>query len=128
MNVNNGEILSLVSIPDFDPNQRANIIDVNYINRATKGVYELGSVFKTVTLAAGFHEGIIEPGTEFKNLEQKIKCGKNTISEYDESIPSNLTAEQILIRSGNIGSVREAERNAAEIVLKKINEKKNIKN
>ena len=106
MNVNNGEILSLVSIPDFDPNLRANITDVNYINRATKGVYELGSVFKTFTLAAAFHEGIIEPNTEFKDLEKKLKCGKNNISEYDKEIPSSLTAEQILIRSGNIGSVR----------------------
>ena len=51
MDVNNGEIISIVSLPDFDPNQRINITDVNYINRATKGVYELGSVFKTFTLS-----------------------------------------------------------------------------
>ena len=106
MNINNGEILSLVSLPDFDPNLRVDITDVKFINRVTKGVYELGSVFKTFTLAAGFHEGIIEPKTKFKGLEKKLNCGKNTISEYDKNIPSNLTAEEILIRSGNIGSVR----------------------
>ncbi len=106
MDVNNGEIISLVSIPDFDPNIRTNITDKNYINRVTKGVYEFGSVFKTFTLAAAFHEDIIEPQTQFNNLEKKLKCGKNTISEYDEKIPSDLSAEQILIRSGNIGSVR----------------------
>ncbi len=106
MDVNNGEILSLVSIPDFDPNLRTNITDVNFINRVTKGVYEFGSVFKTFTLAAAFHEGIIDPNTEYRKLEKILKCGKNTISEYDEKIPSDLTAEQILIRSGNIGSVR----------------------
>ena len=83
MDVNNGEIISIVSLPDFDPNKRINITDTNYINRATKGVYELGSVFKTFTLAAGIHESVIEPETEFKNLEKNIKCGKNTISEYD---------------------------------------------
>ena len=49
MDVNNGEILSLVSLPDFDPNQRKRITDVNYINRVTKGVYEFGSVFKTLS-------------------------------------------------------------------------------
>jgi cell division protein FtsI (penicillin-binding protein 3) len=38
MDVNNGEIISLVSVPDFDPNLRENITDVNYINRVTKGV------------------------------------------------------------------------------------------
>ena len=106
MNVNTGEIISLVSLPDYDPNQRINITDTNYINRVTKGVYELGSVFKTFTLAAGIHEGIIEPDTKFIDLEKSIRCGKNTINEYDKKIPSNLTAEQILIRSGNIGSVR----------------------
>ena len=64
MDVNTGEIISLVSLPDYNPNLRANITDKNYINRATKGVYELGSVFKTFTLAAGFHEGIILPNTK----------------------------------------------------------------
>ena len=106
MNVNNGEIISIISLPDFDLNKRINITDVNYINRATKGVYELGSVFKTFTLAAALNENIISSETEFKNLKKNIKCGKNTISEYDDKIPSNLTAEQILIRSGNIGSIR----------------------
>ncbi len=106
MNVRNGNIISMVSLPDFDPNKREKISDVNFINRATKGVYELGSVFKTFTLAAAFDEKVLEPNTEFNNLEKKIICGKNTISEYDEKIPENLTAEQILIRSGNIGSVR----------------------
>ena len=109
MDVNNGQIISIVSLPDFDPNERKNITDTNYINRATKGVYELGSVFKTFTVAAGIHEGVIEPETRFKNLKKSIKCGKNTISEYDKKIPSDLTVEQILIRSGNIGSVRIAQ-------------------
>ena len=106
MNVNNGEVLSLVSLPDFDLNKRQEIKDNIYINRATKGVYELGSVFKTFTLAAALSERVVETNTEFKNLEKKIRCGKNSIGEYDNEIPSNLTAEEILIRSGNIGSVR----------------------
>ena len=106
MNVNNGEVLSMVSLPDFDLNERKNISDVNYINRATKSVYELGSVFKTFTFAAGINEKIIDPDTKFVNLEKQLPCGKNIIKEYDVKIPSNLTAEQILIRSGNIGSIR----------------------
>ena len=106
MDVNSGEIISIVSLPDFNPNERNTITDKNYINRATKGVYELGSVFKTFTLAAALNEKIIRSDTEFKDLKKSIRCGKNIISEYDDKIPSNLTAEQILIRSGNIGSVR----------------------
>ena len=106
MDVRNGEILSLVSLPDFDPNKREEISDVNFINRATKGVYEFGSVFKTFTLAAAFHEKIIEPHTEFVNLPKSLICSGFQIREYDNKTPSNLTAEQILVRSGNIGSVR----------------------
>jgi cell division protein FtsI (penicillin-binding protein 3) len=123
MNVNNGEILSMVSYPDFDLNKRETVSDVNYINRATKGVYELGSVFKTFTIAAGLEENLIQTDTEFLNLEKTLKCGKNIISEYDKKISSNLTVEQILIRSGNIGSVRigqKLEINKLKLFLEKI--------
>ena len=106
MDVTNGEILSLVSLPDFDPNKREKILDKNFINRATKGVYEFGSVFKTFTLAAAFDEKIIEPETEFIDLPKFLTCAGFPIREYDDKIPSSLSAEQILIRSGNIGSVR----------------------
>jgi len=106
MDINNGEILSMVSLPDFDINKRKTIDDTNFINRATKGVYELGSVFKTFTLAGALNEGVVETNTEFKNLPKKIICAGRPIGEYDEKIPSDLTAEQILVRSGNIGSVR----------------------
>ena len=114
MNVNTGEIISLVSLPDFDPNKRQKILDVNFINRATKGVYEFGSVFKTFTLAAGFDEGIIKPNTNFLNLPKSLNCAGYVIREYDDKIPANLTAEQILIRSGNIGSVRISQKIGVE--------------
>ncbi len=110
MDVRNGEIISLVSLPDFDPNKRQKITDTNFINRATKGVYEFGSVFKTFTLAAAFEENIIEPDTEFTNLPKSLKCAGFSIREYNENLSSNLTAEQILISSGNIGSVRIAQK------------------
>jgi cell division protein FtsI (penicillin-binding protein 3) len=109
MNVNNGEILSMVSLPDFNLNKRDTIKDVNYINRITKGTYELGSVFKTFTIASGINEGLIEPDTEFLDSKKSISCGKNhNIEEYDNKMPSDLTVKQILIKSGNIGSVRIA--------------------
>ena len=114
MNVDSGEILSLISFPDFDLNKRESIIDVNYINRATKAVYELGSVFKTFTFAAGLNENVINTDTPFINLEKKIFCGGNPIGEYDNEIPKDLSAEEILIRSGNIGSVRIAQKLGVE--------------
>ncbi len=106
MDINSGDIISLVSLPDFNLNKREEISDINFINRATKGVYEFGSVFKTFTLAAAFDEKIIEPQTEFVDLPKSLTCAGFSIREYDNKIPSNLTAEQILVRSGNIGSVR----------------------
>ena len=109
MNVRNGAILSFVSLPDFDLNSRKKIDDIKYLNKVTKGVYELGSVFKTFTLAAGLELKIINTNTLFKDLESKISCSKYTITEHDP-LPKNLTAEQILIRSSNIGSVRIAQK------------------
>ena len=47
MDIENGEILSLVSLPNFDINLRAEVKDKKYMNKITKGVYELGSIFKT---------------------------------------------------------------------------------
>ena len=110
MNINNGEIFSMVSLPDYDLNQRKNISDKRFINRSTKGVYELGSVFKTFTIAAGLQQNVIKEDTIFQNLPKKIKCAGRLISEYDMDIPSNLSTEEILIRSGNIGSIKIAQK------------------
>ena len=110
MDINSGNIISLVSLPDFNPNKRQNITDVNFINRVTKGVYELGSVFKSFTFASALNEKLIEPETLFHNLPKSIQCDKFEIGEYSDDIPSNLTAEQILIRSGNVGSVKIAQK------------------
>jgi len=113
MNVNNGEILSLISLPDYDLNQRISINDSKYTNKVTHGVYELGSVFKTFTIAAGLENKIINTNTVFSNLESSITCDKYTISEHDK-LPKNLSVEQILIRSSNIGAVRIAQKIGVE--------------
>ena len=123
MDVNNGDIISMVSLPDFNLNKRQDIKDLRFINRVTKGVYELGSVFKTFTFAAGINEKEIEPDTLFENLPKNLTCAGRPIREYDDEIPSDLTAEEILIRSGNIGSVRIAQKIGIEkfkLFLKKI--------
>jgi len=109
MDVDNGEILSLVSLPDYDLNQRVSINDDVYINKITLGVYEFGSVFKTFTVAAGLENKIINSNTIFKNLKNNLTCDKYTINEHDK-LPKNLSAEQILIRSSNIGAVRIAQK------------------
>ena len=126
MDVNNGNVISMVSLPDFNLNERKSITDVNYINRVTKGTYELGSVFKTFTFAAGLNEGVIETDTMFLDLPKSIPCAGFPIREYDKDMPSDISAEQILIRSGNIGSVRIAQsveklgKNRFKLFLEKI--------
>ena len=109
MNVDDGEILSLISLPDYDLNKRFSINEDIYTNKITKGVYELGSVFKTFTLAAGLENNIIDLNTMFSNLENKIFCAGRQISEHDD-LPKNLSTEQILIRSSNIGAIRIAQK------------------
>ena len=109
MNVDNGEILSLVSLPDYDLNKRISISEDIYTIKITLGVYELGSVFKTFTIAAGLENKIIKSNTLFKNLESSLTCDKFKISEHDE-LPKDLSAEQLLIRSSNIGAVRIAQK------------------
>ena len=105
MDVTNGEVLSLVSLPDFNLMERKDISDTELINKITLGVYELGSVFKTFTIAAALEKGIVDTNTEFQNLENKIKCRDKWISEHDE-LPKNLNVEQILVRSSNIGAIK----------------------
>jgi cell division protein FtsI (penicillin-binding protein 3) len=109
MNVENGAILSLISLPDYDLNKRISIDSDVFTNKITLGVYELGSVFKTFTIAAGLENKLINPNTVFKNLESSITCDKYTISEHD-ILPKNLSTEQILIQSSNIGAVRIAQK------------------
>ena len=114
MNVNNGEVLSLVSLPDYNVNTRKNIADPKYMNQITKGVFELGSVFKTFTLALAIEENILLPKTLIKNIPNKVNCSKFQIRDIHE-FPKELSAEDILIRSSNIGSL---------MIGRKIGEKK----
>ena len=104
MNVKSGDILSLVSLPDFNINVRADLSNKKYINKITKGVYELGSIFKTFTIALALENDIVKPNTVIQNIPRSIKCSKFKISDIKE-FPKNLTVEDILIRSSNVGTL-----------------------
>ena len=120
MEIDTGEVLSLVSLPDYNLNARLNIKDPIYLNKITKGVYELGSVFKTFTLAAGLETKMIKANTLFKNLKNQIICAGKPISEHDK-LPKNLTAEEILVMSSNIGAIRIAQMIGVENYRKFLN-------
>ncbi len=127
MNVQNGEIISLVSLPDFDINVRANVKNKKYINKITKGVYELGSIFKTFTIALALESNLVNPQTIIKNIPRSIECSRYTISDIKE-FPKNLSVEDILIRSSNLGTLLLARKIGEKRYKKFIKDTKLLKN
>jgi len=115
MNAQTGKVVSIVSLPDVDSNKRYQAESKNYLNKATKSLYELGSVFKTFTIASAIENKLITKNTVFSNLRQRVYCGKFPIDEYrwDKS-KANLTVEQILVKSSNIGTIEIIKKNGLE--------------
>ena len=108
MDVNTGEVLASVSLPDFDPHEvSVDPNDPKRFNRATLGVYELGSTFKIFTFAAYLDK--MKTGMEKTfDATQAIRIGRFTISDYHgEKRP--LTIPEIFMVSSNIGTARMAQ-------------------
>ena len=114
MDSDNGEVLSLVSLPDFNINKREDLKDKAFMNKITKGVFELGSIFKTFTVALALEEKIVDTHTIINNIQKNIKCSVHKISDI-KKFPETMTVEDILVQSSNIGTVK---------IAKKIGEKK----
>jgi cell division protein FtsI (penicillin-binding protein 3) len=126
MDADNGQVLSLVSLPDYDINKRQNINSNEFSNKITKSIFELGSIFKTFTIALAIEKKIVEPKTIIKNIPNKIKCSKHEISDI-KVFPKNLSTENILIRSSNVGTLMIA-RKIGEENYKKFLQKLNLLN
>ena len=109
MNANNGEVLSLVSLPDFNINKRTDLSDKVFMNKITKGVFELGSIFKTFTVALALEEGIVDTETAITNIKRNMKCSIHKISDIKQ-FPETMSVEDILIQSSNIGTVKIAKK------------------
>ena len=105
--VNTGEILSLVSLPDFDPHHPGNAPDVSKFNRATLGVFEMGSTFKLFSTAAALDSGRINFNSAY-DARQPIKYGRFTISDYHAK-NRVMTVPEIFMYSSNIGTARMAQ-------------------
>ena len=127
MNVNNGDIISLVSLPNFNINQRTTIKDKKFINKITKGVYELGSIFKTFTVALALEHKLVDANTIIENIPKKVRCSIYEITDMKDH-PKNLTVEEILVRSSNVGSVLLAKKVGEKNFKKFIKDTKLIKN
>jgi cell division protein FtsI (penicillin-binding protein 3) len=107
MRADTAEVISMVSLPDFDANDAGGAIDDARFNRATLGVYEMGSTFKLFTAAMALEAGHAKLLTRF-DASKPLKIGRFTIRDF---YAKNrwLTVEEILIHSSNIGAARMAE-------------------
>lgn len=104
--VNTGEIVAMVSEPDYDPNNPRDANDPTRINRLTTGVYEMGSTFKALTLAMALDSGKINLNSTF-DARVPLRYGKFTINDYHAQ-KRVLTIPEIFTYSSNIGTARSA--------------------
>ncbi len=107
MNVNNGEVLALSSLPDFDPNLQSQASSNQRFNRVVSGSYEFGSIFKIFTNAMAFDKNIIKIDDIF-NVSEPIKKGRFTIND-DHNDKDELSVADIFAKSSNIGTVKIAQ-------------------
>ncbi len=106
MNVNTGEVISMTSLPDFDPHYPKDALKPENINRVTKAVYEIGSTFKAFTAAMALDSGVVDLDTIY-DATNPIKIGRHSISDFHAK-NRKLTVEEIFIYSSNIGSAKMA--------------------
>ena len=108
MDTRTGEVLGMASWPAFDPNRASDIPagDPSRVNRAIASVYELGSVFKPLTVAAALEEGAVRPEDAF-DVSQPVKVGNFEVKDTHKfAKTANLT--EIMVESSNIGTVHVA--------------------
>ena len=106
MDLKTSEILGMVSMPDFNPNKNVKLTDPGYFNRATVGMYEMGSTFKILNTAMVLDAGIAKLSTTYDTSEP-IKIGRFSISDYRAN-HGVINVAQIFVHSSNKGSVKMA--------------------
>lgn len=105
-NVKTGEIVAMVSLPDFDPNNPREAHDPDRINRLTTGVYEMGSTFKTLTLAMALDSGKASLTTMY-DARMPLHYGKFAIHD-SHSLGRAISLSEVFTFSSNIGAARVA--------------------
>lgn len=104
LDVHTGEVLSLVSLPDFDPNYPVTALEKDRFNRITSGIYELGSTFKTVTMAAALDSGKVKMTDTF-DARFGVRFGRFTIDDFHGK-HRVLTLPEVYKYSSNIGTIK----------------------
>lgn len=111
MKAHTGEVISLVSLPDFDPNDRPpNPVsgdpgDSPLFNRAVQGVYELGSTFKIFAAAQAMQLGLVTPETLIE-ANSPLVWGKFKIKEFENKNYGTLSVTEMIVKSSNVGAAK----------------------
>lgn len=106
MDVHTGEIIAMVSLPDFDPHNPGRVPDNAKFNRITLGVYELGSTFKTFNTAMALDAGVVSLRSGY-DTSKPLRIGRFTIHDFHGK-NRWLSVPEIFMYSSNIGSAKMA--------------------
>jgi len=107
MDVNTGEVIALVSLPDFDPGNPVDALEKDRINRMSVGVYEMGSTFKALTIAMALDSGKVNINSSFSTAGGMMRFGRQVIKEY-HGTGRTLTVPEVFVHSSNMGSIKMA--------------------
>ncbi len=114
LDVQSGEVIAMVSLPDFDPNDRPNPLvkgdaaDSPLFNRALQGVYELGSTAKILAASQAMELGLVTPDTMVE-ANAPMRWGKHRIGEFEgKNYGPLLSVTDIIVKSSNVGTAHLA--------------------
>ncbi|MDR6873310.1 cell division protein FtsI (penicillin-binding protein 3) [Bosea sp. BE125] len=107
LDVNTGEVLGLVSLPDFDPGNPVDALEKDRINRMNVGVYEMGSTFKALTIAMALDSGKANINSSYSTAGGMMRFGRQVIKEY-HGTGRTLTVPEVFVHSSNMGSIKMA--------------------
>ncbi|MEJ2125304.1 MAG: penicillin-binding protein 2 [Alphaproteobacteria bacterium] len=106
LDVTSGEVIALAGLPDYDPNRREESLRKGLHNRFYYDAYELGSVFKTLTVAMALDEGIVSTRDHI-NVKTPLRMGRFTIRD-NHARTATMTPKEIFTHSSNTGAARLA--------------------
>ena len=104
MDIYTGEIVALASLPDFNPNDPASALVKDTFNRVTSGIFEPGSIFKTVTMAGALDSGMVHITDDF-DARYGVRFGRYTIDDFHGK-HRILSLPEVYKYSSNIGTIR----------------------
>ena len=106
LDVNTGEVVAMVSLPDYDPNNPVDAQEPDHINRMTVGTYEMGSTFKAISVAMALESGKVTLNSRI-DARENLRYGRFTIHDFHAQ-RRVLTVPEVFTHSSNIGTARMA--------------------